>query len=296
MTKKFESFDIQVSTICNLKCDHCGMHYSLTGEEVDFSKIEEYIDSHNPKEVYLGGGEPLLKDTDKILHIIRRFPRVEFKLVTNLCYPLTEDRINIIREVESLQTSFDIGIRFHNIRNLLQWYRNVKYVLENVNKKLEVIICLTKKLLPHEPRKISKLMHDLGVFGYRYSATYEFGKILTNKDLLLTKEEYISFMNKVLDLQDPLDQTYLVILNGDITSCPYNSYTQAVNCKGEDVHCVCKERWDKKCHNSMNECLLCSKYSICGGKCEMVDCLFDNGIYNKAIEIAKKFRKKEDNE
>ena len=290
MTKKYESLDIQVSTICNLKCDHCGMFYSLTGENVNFSSIEEYIKNNNPKEVYLGGGEPLLKDYDKILNLIRKFPNIEFKLVTNLCYDLNPTRISILKEVESLQTSFDIGIRFHNINNLLKWYKNVKYVINNVNSELEVIICLTKKLIKINPLKISKLMNNLGVHGYRYSVTYNFGKALNNKNLSITKQEYIDFMNKVLDINDKLDQTYKVILSGDITSCPYNSYTQAIDWNGKEVHCVCKERWDKKCHNSIDNCLICKDYTLCGGKCEMVQCLYSKELYNKAlnIEIDKK--------
>lgn len=285
MDKKYDSLDIQVSTICNLKCDHCGMFYSLTGEDVVFISIEKYIENNSPKEVYLGGGEPLLKNCDKILQLIRKFPDIEFKLVTNLCYDLTPIRIEILKEVDSLQTSFDIGIRFHDIRNLIKWYRNVKYVLNNINKDLEVIICLTRKLIKVDPLKISKLMNNLGVHGYRYSVTYNFGKILTNKYLLITKQEYIDFMNKVLDINDKLDQTYKVILSGDITSCPYNSYTKAIDWNGNEVHCVCKERWNKNCHNSIDSCLICKEYNTCGGKCEMVDCLYSKELYQKSLKI-----------
>lgn len=283
--RKVPYFDIQVADSCNLDCKHCCMKNTLTNNKVDFDSIRRYLlEQPYVKEVHLAGGEPLLIDSKRILELINEFPDIHWKMTTNLCFPLTEDRIEVIKRLYSIQTSFDINIRFGNIRNLLMWYRNCKYILKNVRQDLEVFTIITKYLIKKDVFRLMRFYNEkMGFHGYKYVILMNSGNYLNHKDIGVTKEEYVEFMNRVLDTKDIVhNNTILLILEKNMTNCFFGDSCQPINIYGKEQHCGIKEGNETNCRVA-EECLSCKNYHNCGGRCRLVPCMFDEDLYNRVV-------------
>lgn len=276
-------FDIQVSDTCNLNCSHCCMNDSMHNREVDFKAIKSYLQSRTlVKEVHLAGGEVLLKNEDKILDLINTFPSVKWKLTTNLIYDLNPTRIEVLNKVHSLQTSFDIKIRYKNIRNLLKWFRNCQYILKNIRQDLEVICSITKYTIHKDPYKLMNFFHHMGFNGYKYILLSNAGNY-THNDLFYDKEEYHQWMNRVLDTHDYKNQTITLILNRNMTNCQYGDIVQPINIYGKEITCPILGDNNDECLLP-KECMNCMNRSKCGGRCKLIPCMYYDDIYNRTVD------------
>lgn len=276
-------YDIQVSDYCNLKCKHCLMDSSLHQCVVDYDKIIDTLKDRYVETIYLSGGEPLVDEesTNGILKIMNTYPNVEYKLVTNLCYDMTPERREVLDRVNSLQTSFDIEIRFGNMRNLMRWYRNCRELLSTTRPDLEVICTITKHIINKGPEKIIKLFHHMGFNAYKFAVASHLGTFSRNKDLWVTKEEHIEFMNKMLDIKDTKNGTIKEIKEHTWTACKYMEL-QPINQRGDLVHCAAWEKVNSPCLNNV-QCLMCKDYRYCGGRCCSTPCMFDKSIYDRVM-------------
>lgn len=276
-------FDIQVADKCNLNCKHCCMAYSMNHQQTDYDKIIEYL-NRKPlvKEVHLAGGEVMLEDTKLLLRLIDSFPHTKFKLTTNLIYPLTKDRLEIIKRVHSLQTSFDLKIRFGNIRNLLTWYRNCIYILKNIRDDLEVICSITKYTISKDPIRLMNFFNHIGFHGYKYILLSDAGRY-TENDLGYDKEEYHKWMHKVLDTHDYKNQTIQLILGKNMTNCQYGDTVQPVNIYGKEITCPILGDNNDECLLP-EECLHCNLRYKCGGRCKLIQCTFYEDIYDRTVK------------
>lgn len=278
-----DKFDIQVSDLCNLKCKHCLMDSSLNKCKVNFKNITKTLEKQNNiKTIYLSGGEPLVSEENakNIFELMNKFPYTEFKMVTNLCYDLTPYRLLVLSNVNSLQTSFDIGIRFGNIKNLVKWYNNCKYLISK-GICLEVICTITKLVINKGPEKIMDFFNKIGFNGYKFAVGSYLGTFKNNKDLHVSKKEHIEFMNKMLDKPDIKNGTIREIKERTWTACKYMEL-QPINQNGKLVHCAAWEKVNSKCLNS-TQCYSCMNYRYCGGRCCSTPCMFDKGIYDRVI-------------
>lgn len=276
-------FDIQVSDTCNLTCKHCLMDSSLHKCKVNFNNIIKTLKQQQCVDtIYLSGGEPLITENNakEIFNLMKEFPYTKFKIVTNLCYELTPYRLAVMKNVESLQTSFDIGIRFGNIKNLNKWYHNCKWLLNN-GYPLEVICTITSHIISKGPEKIIKLFNDMGFNAYKFAVGSYLGTFKDNKDLHVTKQQHVDFMNKMLDIIDLKNGTIKEIKEKTWTACKYMEL-QPINQNGELVHCAAWEKVDSKCLNSI-QCYSCTNYRYCGGRCCSTPCMFDKDIYDRVM-------------
>lgn len=291
---KVPYFDIQISDSCNLHCKHCCMKNAITNKnEVNFENIKNYLrEQPFVKEVHLAGGEPLLNNSLDIINLINEFPDIHWKMTSNLCFPLTKERIEVIKKVYSIQTSFDVNIRFGNIKNLLMWYRNCKYILKNIRKDLEVFTIITKYLIKKDPFKLMNFyVSKMGFKGYKYVILMNAGSYNDNKDIGVTKEEYVEFMNRVLDTKDVVhNNTIILLLEKNMTNCFFGSECQPLDIYGREQFCGIKEK-SNGCNRVAEECLTCKYYSNCGGRCVLVPCMYDDNLYkrikNESIDLIR---------
>lgn len=290
-----ENLDIKISNGCNLKCAHCCMGDNLKNNEVNFEKIHHLIES-NPqiKEIHLGGGEPLITDehTKKVLHLIQSFPKIRWKMATNLCYTLTDDRIEVIRTLYTLKTSFDIGMRFNSVRNLIRWMRNVVYIRNHIRDDIDVICCLTKPTIRKGAKRLQDLFNKLGL-KYKYTPIISSGSYTKNyDDLGITKEEFHDWLRQIIELRDlESNQTFELIYTRNMTACHYGTECMAVDIDATPVNCSIYEKMYDNCMVA-NECLMCDDYKECGGRCVLVPCLYDKDLYAKCKALVDEARDK----
>ena len=276
-------FDIQVADSCNLNCNHCCMSQSLYNRQVDFDAIKEYLQSKPLiKEIHLAGGEVLLQNPEDILDLMDTFPNVKWKLTTNLCYELLDNRLEVLKRVHSLQTSFDLRIRFKKLKNLLLWYRNCRYILENIRDDLEVICSITKYTIEKDPYKLMKFFNDIGFHGYKYILLANTGNY-QESELGYNKEEYHKWMNRVLDTHDIKNQTIQLILGKNMSNCQYGEIVQPISIYGKEITCPILGENNDKCLLPQ-ECLNCNKRYKCGGRCKLIRCMFYEDIYDRSVK------------
>ena len=283
-----KQLDIQISNVCNLQCKHCVMKNSMTGDPVNFDKIEETINNHPEiEDIFLTGGEPLLIDNERLLHLITNHPNIEWMCSTNLVYELTPIRIEVIKKINSVATSFDIGIRFGNIRNLSLWYHNVKRLIsEGIKPELEVYVTLTKQVLEISPFKWKRFFDKLGICEYKYRMLGMSELVLQHPEVIPTKEEFNKFMNEMLDVKDYEKNMYpLFIKNKYMHNCNYTHITP-MGPDGEIHECIFAECYECNCKIDP-KCLACKYYKFCGGRCPLRPCMFDIDVYNRVIEEYK---------
>ena len=283
------SFDIMSSTVCNLKCKHCGMDNSLHKNSSNYEKIKESLLKENEKDpiktIYLWGGEPLLGDLDKILDIMDTFPNAHFKMTSNLCMPLTEKRLEIIKRCGSTFTSFDPKIRFGSVKNLSLWYHNCKKVLSI--RDMTVICTVTKHVVENTAQRYVDFFNKIGFTKYQFSPIVLAGHALKDTGLEPKRDDYEKFMYDLVSIEDEKNKDVEVFYNHLMYCCMYRHGTKPMDAEGNVLDCYIRGHVDDL--NTNFECLKCDNYNDCGGRSPCnPHCMFDRKVYNKAIETYKK--------
>ena len=297
MLNDYTSIDIQVANKCNLKCKHCCMEVSMKeNNDINFYKIHDFL-KNNPQvdNVFLTGGEPLLDNLDSLELLINSFPNIYWMCSTNLCYDLNLQRLRILNKINSVATSFDIGIRFGNIKNLVKWYNNCKFIIDNniINSGLEVYITLTKDVCNIDPKRFKDVFTKIGFTRYKYRPLAKAGPAYSDENyrkiLYPTKDEFNNFIDKVLDLDDKTHNIFpWMILNKYVYSCNYTKI-QPLDPNGNKQECIFYEKYNCKCKIDP-ECYTCKDFRYCGGRCPLRDCMFDKNIYDKTKERYKDYK------
>lgn len=308
--------EIFISSKCNMNCDHCHVKkYFGERDEKEFDDMmnDGHFDLAQDGDVistHFIGGEPLL-ELEKIKKYISKYNEIKktknitniYSITTNLTLSTlkndeSDEYINLLKSIDYVSTSFDIGgIRFKNIKDLVRWYNNVKLLnrirIENGKSLVKVFICVTSKSLPRRFDLI-KMMCDLNL-EYVFiplTKTAPADLLPSNNpwDMLLyipfygieyKTREYLNLvrgkenLNKTIELLEPLsafscyfnEDTYVYGIQKEI-KCPVNP-----NCNG------------KLCSDECNECNIRSVLR-CIGKCPEVEC----------IHISKEVKENNENE
>lgn len=276
-------YELMISEVCNLQCKHCGMSYSINNaNNVDYEAIKQTLLDESKKttieEIYLWGGEPLLGDLDQILEIMNMFPNAKFKVTTNLCYELTPKRKEILKRCNLLSTSFDVKIRFKNVKMLSLWYHNCKELLKD--KKILLSCTVSSETTKIDPNKFINLFEKMGFTQYLFSPMVSAGEMCSNSNLVPTFDEYNKFMMEVVKHKSPHNKNLLLYKINCTLAC-VGLDRLMVNAKGKVRGCFV----EGNCVHADPNCFGCENYKICGGKSPChPDCLFSKEVYEQAIE------------
>lgn len=279
-----QGFEITVSNICNLNCKHCGMSNIINQDNkiINYDLLLKTLKIENNKipisEIYLWGGEPLLGDLDKIIELIDTFPNTKFKITTNLCIPLNDKRIEILKKCYLVSTSFDPKIRFDNIKNLNLWYHNCKK-LKKIIKNFMCVSTITSHIVHIKLNKLIKLFDDIGFDYFMFSPLVVSGSLIDNKYLLPSPQDYIRFINEIIKIKSRKNSTILKYINNESLKC-FNSPNSVINNNGKFITCTN----NSKCELIDQNCYICDNFKICGGKSPCIEkCLFSKEVYEEAI-------------
>ena len=268
-------FDIQVGTSCNLNCKHCLMVDNLDCSPINYTKINKTLSNYSKiEEIHLSGGEPLLGDLDKLEEFIDNYPDTQFSMTTNLVYNLTDQRIRIIKKMNRISTSFDINIRFNDVRELNLWYHNLKKI-KQFRSDIFVFVCLTNNLISKiKPSRITNFFGNKLKTNFTTIPLMRYGSnIKNNLALILDKKEVIKWIQQLLILNNPYDLTKNLIKDKNFSNCQYGDSMICINNNGDIINCIinpnCKNNLDIKCTN-------CKYFINCGGSCPYIDCYYIN--------------------
>ena len=290
---------IKVTETCNLACDHCYNPY--LAKEVDYSSVQSFLqrlqDILPTNYFILHGGEPMLASMQNILFLIQKFPKAIWRISTNLCYPLTQERILVLDKMQEIRVSFDVKIRYKTIRNLLLWKRNI-ITLSKRNAPLFLNICLTKYLLKHHPRQLLKMMRRFNIKQFSLERITQKGNALAHMDIIpsyIDVNRWLCLLYTELKQYPEIQcidiesirssiandrhscygkecccQALTINADGTIGNCPNNARENIIGNTESDVKDILKAIVSKK-HMPRRACLTCEYYKYCRGFCEQME-------------------------
>ena len=101
----------EITNRCNLRCKHCCTSSTSKGEDLDYSKLIEIVDSYNTSEIYITGGEPFLyRDLPLLLKELKKRD-IFISLATN---GTLNPFYNNLRFLDRIQVSVDGLPEDHN--------------------------------------------------------------------------------------------------------------------------------------------------------------------------------------
>ncbi len=186
---------LKTTETCNLNCSHC-FTSGKNGAKVYFNPektlgfIEKFFEKRGSDNcrILLHGGEPLLAPTKDINQVIdaisKKYPKVELGIQTNLVFPLSNNKLEILDRFLDIGTSWDHNIRFNNFQQMILWEKNVKKLIE-IGKQVSVMISLNSDLIEDfEPIDIIQYMIDVGVQHVLFERITSNGNAVGNFDVI----------------------------------------------------------------------------------------------------------------
>lgn len=291
---------IKVTEKCNLRCLHCYNPY--IAQEIDYDALIKFLkqvqNAESDNYFILHGGEPMMATPERILDLVQEFSSISWRISTNLCYPLTDTRLKILKYMKEIRISFDIGIRFGSLQNLLLWKHNVQYLSNHTDIPLFLNICLTHHLLKHHPKHILSMMQHLGFKQFALERITLKGRAQDNKTIIPSYEEintwlcqlYYSLKEypdiKCLDIEtirssisNIFDSSYgpqccckAITINADgtIGNCPNDAHDKIIGDISHNFNSIVSKLYCNK-HNLHKECLVCDEFKYCHGYCPQME-------------------------
>ena len=99
--------------------------------------------------------------------------------------------------MRQVRTSFDIGIRFGTMKNLLVWLRNVQKLTKVMD--VYVNVCLTKQLLKHSPEQLMHMLDRMGVKSYGLERITVTGRAKKHQEIIPHYEDVDEWLCKLYD-------------------------------------------------------------------------------------------------
>lgn len=310
---------IKTTEACNLHCLHCyNPRKNIVADlpaAVPF--LKKLADLPQDKMFIFHGGEPMMGNNEQMLELVKTFPDIPWRISTNLAYPLTDIRRILLAHMKQIRVSFDVGIRFSNIRELLRWYRNVREIAGT--SELFFNICLSKALLKHSPKQLVRVLDKLGVKKYAFERITLTGMARQHADIIPRYgdiEEWLleiyelekngecacrctEIENVRLGIQGHQDQCYgkaccvqtmTINADGTIGNCPNDATVNIVGNINDDVGDIIRSVACRG-HIPKTKCLACDFFRYCKGGCEQIEWQGDTCPYFK--RLAKKILEEE---
>lgn len=284
---------------CNLKCLHC--YNDPVSYQLNFSKAKKFLrdiekythDNH----FVLHGGEPLLAPSDKVINLIKSFPKVNWRITTNLCMELTDKRLDILEMMSEVRTSFDIGIRFGNIHNLLLWRSNVKK-LRKLGINVYLNVCLSQNLIHKNPLQLLRMLASLDISTLSFERITTSGAAAKNNYLIPSYEEIDAWLCelysaaksfpeiRIRTIEDVIfglrkdrincradaccKSTMTINANGTVGTCPNDAQDNVFGSIWQSAKDLLLIKTSTTCHIK-KECLACEKFEHCFGGCAQLE-------------------------
>lgn len=200
---------------CNLRCKQC---FSDSGEikapELTTEEMYKLFDNMRNNGTFficIGGGEPFMrKDLLDILEYGKN-KQLAISIVSNGLL-LTKELIHELnqKELDTLWISLD-GLESNHdyLRGTGTFEKaveSIKLLKKEFNSKIAIRISLSKRNIS-EYLELIKLAEELDVDILRFTPILSFGRA-RNEDLLITQDQYISFLNNIKTIESKVNIIY----------------------------------------------------------------------------------------
>ena len=273
MKEIFVCFDF----MCNLNCPHCTLKLIPQHRELEkIYKTMKYIRDNNDSSLTYNffGGEPLLLN-DKELSIFEEFfDNTRIIISTNLLSKLTPYKIQLMKKVEDINTSWNPK-RF--TEEQYELWLNQLQILNDNDIHYSVMVTLTKDLIEQSPKQFYekvlswKKCRNIDLKQMIGDDTIDFNNVdkwlcelydiwKVDKPLNLLFKEISQVINKERIWKNYCKITSTIMPNGYLKDgCPYYEYEP-----------------------QKDFCLYCQYYPICKGGCNIQEkCTFPKQLYEK---------------
>lgn len=315
--------------ICNLNCRHCynQNHTEYLGLDILINFLNNCNMKFKDNYFILHGGEPMLNNINYLNKLVDNFPDNKWRITTNLCYELDDEKISFLKKLNQVRVSFDIGIRFNNIKNLLLWYKNIKILNDN-NIHIILNICLTSTFINKiHPLKLLRFLKSLKIKEYRFERITETGNAKINNYLIadyLQLDNWLCLLykyNKLDKFKNIYCGEFKMILhgilnhpnycygieccksvltvnsNGTIGGCPNEARDNIFgNIKSnlDDIIMEASKFLNNNCKFHKTECLTCEFFSRCREYCRAFNwqnniCPYPKKLSNIIYEEREKY-------
>jgi radical SAM protein with 4Fe4S-binding SPASM domain len=202
---------IKTSDTCNLNCDHCFTN-GRSGSKVKWDPfktaqwLKEYIAETNEENylLILHGGEPMLADIDHLNWFYDEMvkdPRVSFTINTNLTYKLTDKKLDFLKRIGQVGTSWDYNIRFENEKQKKLWRKNVK-ILKDEGLPVGVSVSIDKQLVSCDIESLLTTMSLWDVNSIRLERLTPIGNIEKNDAIFPDNELVDNWFTKLIQIYE----------------------------------------------------------------------------------------------
>lgn len=280
---KLEKIDLELTSKCNLKCEHCYANSTNRGVYMPLEKalniIEEFSSIHGNR-VALTGGEPTLhKNFIEIFNYAAEMG-LKIELETNGFFfsKFAEDISKKRDNIRYVQISLDGTSKIHDeIRGIKCSFKRAIDAIKICNSfeiPVRVSTVLSKKN-KNEIDKIINLLQKLDVSDYRIDVVVQTGRAIDNG---ISIEEYVKIIKKFLNSNDKVvmpscgiaETRVAVLADGKITPCPMLRELIIANAFnfGELPKALNSDVVKKVREGLENSCGKCKKKDLCGRGCK----------------------------
>lgn len=304
---------VKTSDTCNLNCDHCFTNGRNGGKEKwDVDKtlhwLTDYMAEYPQEEflIILHGGEPFLAPIEDLERFIEPFiddPRVILTINSNFVFKLDDRKLAFLKKLDSIGTSWDVGIRFENDNQYALFQKNLK-IMRDAGLSYGMMIAVNTELVNKNIDEFLTEVDDLKPDHIRLERLTANGNAELNPRIFpgnerqdnwfvdvykayKRREAELNYVIVTLDIiEDKLDQQVvktdtncrnceqnLVTMNSDgsLSGCP--------NAASEKKHAVVDDGVDAflSSQGRLEEitteldfnpnCLTCDVFHLCGGDC-----------------------------
>ena len=294
---------VDITYRCNLRCAHCftdshSMDQNELSTEQFFSLIDQ-MEEMGTMMLALAGGEPLLRPDFYEIVAYATQKGIKVGMTTNGLY-ITPECAKRLQELDisTISISLDGSEDHHDaIRGKNNWKKtveNIKIARKYCPKTKVGIRYTINSTNLHDYEEILRLGEELGLDVVKFNPIRPFGRACQHQNLLITQDQYISFLNSVQKVptkmryslpKTPLDcceyefidlgfgctggkETCNITPTGEFSGCAFLGPDFVV---GNIKEIPLKQLWEKtqkSVHCEGNEsCRECDSYSQCRAGC-----------------------------
>lgn len=219
---------LKMTDECNISCTHC---YNETKcNPVPLNDMISFVDRWDeayPDTFYVfHGGEPFIRDIEDLIELSKHMKT--FRITSNMTIPLSPRHIEFLKSCRVITTSFDIGIRFGNMRNLNRWIHNMKR-FNQLDIPIQMTICLTDHMMKISPEKFVRFMSRLPVATVNFEYITYTGKWCQIKNIIPKHADVDQWLLKLYQYMESHHisrEQFMVLNHYQLVALYYRNYAQ----------------------------------------------------------------------
>ncbi len=205
-----DKFFFDITQYCNGECKYCftnsikfphKYNEELTSEEI--VNILNNLYKAGIKKVSIGGGEPFLKDLEKIIKKVNKEIKIS---ITSNGTILSDEFLEQFKYNKNIKLTISLDSLSNQKSNLIRKNINVDKVIENIKRicddeetRKRLSIRTTISNINYEDiYEIIEFCEENKIINLKVNSTNEFGRAKENKDMILPFKEFMNLLEELV--------------------------------------------------------------------------------------------------